>query len=1266
MDFLRKLFGGVAARVNPVPRVVQELQRQAPAPTPANTPRIDINALKVALANDAAKRRNQPRINVGVATPQNIRVGNTVVMPSGSAVSGNGYRPPSNVQKIKAGGKAVAKGFADSSEQFGNFVAATPANPGIKPQDIIEAQARKIKDPNLQAQFREMAYKSLLDRSGIGLNDSKATIGRKAVGSIGGNIAGFAPIGLATKGLKGAQIAKQIGKGSAIGATAGAGTALTRDNPSLKNVAKSAVGGALVGGALVGVAPVARAGNKAVQNRVPVLPTELGSIGKNPKAKNSQNQVGRADPKQTKSSQVQAIQKLLKSEVNKSQDGLSVSPAGRLQQMSAEGQLTQQPKLSSALEGRSLGGHSTIEPLNPATGVKIDRTQLSGKALSLSNKELEMGQALGLTPEQVASAKAGGNYTEPKTRRNQMDRILQNEEQVDLRTQTRRLQGELSNRLGKRNPAVASLNDELELLDLSKSRTTPLARQLPGKKEPSSFGESISQLEEEIKGHHSYPIEKKATWLDYLRTPEHVLKKFGLDQEAKALNKANHEYKLELPKRIDQISAWYDRVGRSPEASKRIFQYLDGQKGAKLAGEELKVATEIKQYFSEFADRLNLPEDKRISNYITHIFDESLVMKEFDPDLEKLIADKVPGSVYDPFTQQRLGAQGYKEDAFQALDAYTKRGVRKVHMDGALEKLSYAAQGLDESGWNYVKRYGDRINMRPMEIDKLMDNFIKNTGVGYKLGQRPVAKVSQGIRRATYRATLGLNIGSATRNLTQGVNTFTELGTKYTGIGYTKVFQAFANRSDELNRVGVLDNSFIEDRALSAVKQNMQKLDKGLFKMFETAEQINRGAAYFGAKSKALKEGRSLQEAIEEGVRVARKTQFTFGAVDTPVWLQGDIPKLFTQLQSYNVKQAEFVTNMINDKEFIKLTRYIGSTVAVYGLMANALGYKPQDMLPFGSNVTEGKLPIGTTPIFNAVDDARRLAVGKGDKAKQAKTTISSFLGALVPGYSQGKKSLGGIKAVNEGGFDKYGAGHVSLDKTKGNYVKAGIFGKYSLKGKTAKDNPEEPKQPAKVEKATDPDPQNRWNNFTEKAREAIAERDPKQYTDKESKRVDQLVKEGKLTESQAFKKRRDIQKVSISSQYDRDIREAYKLDQTDFNAYVAQMSPEKLEKLRELDKRMVEAKLVAKSKFPKAKKVAVKKARVARARTGVKKKSKGSGVRRGKVQEVKAVQATKIGLPRIRAQRISARAVPKLKARRIAKPKGVKISGRKARRIKI
>jgi hypothetical protein len=451
------------------------------------------------------------------------------------------------------------------------------------------------------------------------------------------------------------------------------------------------------------------------------------------------------------------------------------------------------------------------------------------------------------------------------------------------------------------------------------------------------------------------------------------------------------------------------------------------------------VADQIQVYLKQWADRLGLPEDKRIASYITHIFEEGFITKEFDPEIAHLITDKIPGSVYDPFLQKRLGALGYKEDVFAALDAYVKRAVRKVNMDPALAELKSAGAKLDVESYQYVQRLGSRINLRPTEMDNLIDNFIKSTNIGYRFGPRPTANISRKLRGMFYRGTLGLNFGSALRNLTQGANTYAKLGEKYTVVGYSKLFSRLAtNNLDELFSTGVLADNLIDERRLGVYKSVLEKIDPGLFKMFDLAEKINRGAAYFGAKARAIAKGASEKDAIDEAKRLVRETQFAFGKVDTPVAMSSDLAKTLLQLQTYNIKQVEFLKNMIAHKEFGGLIRWTVASLAMVYTIGQVFGMKPSDIIP--------SFRLGGSPLGNALSTLTGLVSPDQTKRDAAKAKLGTMISTLVPAGVQLRKTIQGLKVVGAGeDVTKTGRQRYKVEKTPANTIRAGLFGKNAL-----------------------------------------------------------------------------------------------------------------------------------------------------------------------------------------------------------------------------
>lgn len=540
----------------------------------------------------------------------------------------------------------------------------------------------------------------------------------------------------------------------------------------------------------------------------------------------------------------------------------------------------------------------------------------------------------------------------------------------------------------------------------------------------------------------------KADWLDYFSTPEFVLERLGLGKSAEMLHEAQDVYRATVKKEIEKIIDWKARAN-GPDSSRVIFQYLDGKEldvTKDMTPTEYTVAREIRAYLHDWADRLKLPEDNRISRYITHIFEpgqaaeaEGASMFD-DPELAHIMGEKVAGSVYDPFLEKRLGKRGYKEDAWAALDAYVKRASRKEAMDPVLEQLKEDAKAVDVSAYEYVKKLSHRINMRPTEYDKLVDNFITSRLGISRFTDRPTAFITKKIRGGYYRGFLGLNFSSALRNLSQGANTYAKLGEKYTTIGYSKMLWKLTTHDfAELMDSGILDDAYVQDRKLGVYKTALQKMDSVLFKFFDTAEKINRGSAYYGAKSKALNEGLDPEQAVKYAKRMVRETQFAFSNVDMPVALSSDIMKVATQLQTYNVKQLEFFARMLEHKEYAGLVRWSASSLAFVYTVGRLFGMTPAQLIPT-VQLTGSPFLSGLTSIPGAIGGNPQ------DKTKAEQALGNTLFWGRVPAGFQIKKTLQGFEAW-KAGRDTTATGRTryTIPKNNGTLVQTLLFGKNSL-----------------------------------------------------------------------------------------------------------------------------------------------------------------------------------------------------------------------------
>jgi len=547
-------------------------------------------------------------------------------------------------------------------------------------------------------------------------------------------------------------------------------------------------------------------------------------------------------------------------------------------------------------------------------------------------------------------------------------------------------------------------------------------------------------------------LNKRAGVADYMSTPEYVLERMGLNKEMSSLRSGLEAAEKELPQHIDQIKKWQS-VAPGPESSARIFDHLDGKNVSLLPNEQI-VADEMKAYFQGWAKRLKLPQDHRLSSYVTHIFELSKNGQEFDDEIARVIADKIPGSTYNPFTRPRAGQPDFIRDAWRSAEAYAKRAVRAANMDPALEAIEKVSDTFDPTTYKYVQRFISQANFRPSELDSLIDTTVKQSPIGYRLSERPTALVTGKIRRMIYRAALGLNPKAALINLTQTVNTYSRLGEKNTALGlFDFMKKAATGGLGELEEVGVLSSRFIGDRELQATKSLMDKVDPILFSMFDFAEKFNRATAYYGGRREALAKGLTDQAAIDYAKRIVRETQFNFSRIDTPLALGSDWVKTLGQFMTYPVKQTEFLLRMAKDKNWGGILRFIGASFVVANTYGKVVGMSQKDFIPFIEYITgsRGFQP----PVLQIAGEGRDIVktlldpAADADQKKRQLLESGKRIGALtVPAGGQIRKALEGYQAYEQGrSVSPSGMTRFRIKKNSPEALRSVLLGQYSTAG---------------------------------------------------------------------------------------------------------------------------------------------------------------------------------------------------------------------------
>jgi len=161
-------------------------------------------------------------------------------------------------------------------------------------------------------------------------------------------------------------------------------------------------------------------------------------------------------------------------------------------------------------------------------------------------------------------------------------------------------------------------------------------------------------------------------------------------------------------------------------------------------------------------------------------------------------------------------------------------------------------------------------------------------------------------------------------------------------------------------------------------------------------------------------------EARDYAKNIIEQTQFLYDAVDTPVGLASDTAKTLTQFGTYSIKQAEFLANLLRDRNYMALMRYALAGLAFTYTIGKAFDMKPEELIPFYGSIKRGQLPFGTAPsmkfpweTIKAISDAPDRYGNDRDFEKKITDVATSTIG-LIPGGTQLRKIISPYKPKEE------------------------------------------------------------------------------------------------------------------------------------------------------------------------------------------------------------------------------------------------------------
>lgn len=422
---------------------------------------------------------------------------------------------------------------------------------------------------------------------------------------------------------------------------------------------------------------------------------------------------------------------------------------------------------------------------------------------------------------------------------------------------------------------------------------------------------------------------------------------------------------LESPEDINQR---FERISHSyPMIAKIIDEYISKGKG--LNREQFISLLEDKEKLEDLGiDKAQLEEERKHAN-----LDELFRLKPTvgKLDIQKHLLINYGNHMRDKFNQTRMNAKGANPDVLGNMEDYIRYNAR--YIPTSIFYYKSTALYRDITGRDYKSQFGRGGEGAQNDYQEILNNFIGSV-VGLPNGAdrtlnnifngvfgKPWVRAMFGDRAVTDALGFGMQAVTVLKlGMFRPTAAIAQLGTlmnvtTYSGFnGLTAQAMKDAaltggnttmSEKKMFNKIGLnREDTALETQALMNDKSiyNMtikglpigKFLEKSMF-MFNATDKYTRRVAALVAYRKAISEGKTDAEAVEEAREFVRKTNFDYSDKDAPQIFTrfGSIGKLLLQFRKYPVKEMEFIVDLFKSGDKKAITRFFGQYLVMAGMM---------------------------------------------------------------------------------------------------------------------------------------------------------------------------------------------------------------------------------------------------------------------------------------------------------------------------------------------
>lgn len=397
------------------------------------------------------------------------------------------------------------------------------------------------------------------------------------------------------------------------------------------------------------------------------------------------------------------------------------------------------------------------------------------------------------------------------------------------------------------------------------------------------------------------------------------------------------------------------------ERSEILFDLLDTVKGTpefeKLwtkADEKLQKAyTEMRTITEDFANKMGLNPEERISAYMPHIVPEEMFKGgTLPPEFYGAKINKTPW-----FLKERTGNNIYTKDIVEVFDLYTRGVSKHLYTNPSVDALVKLAQNSGDK-WNV--KYAEKVAGNLLGKPTLLGSMLRDLPLD---GLHDRAKfLAAVVGSLSYAGALAGNIRYQIMSLVQAINTTgAEFGMMRTLKGLAKTatpegwaFIKSVGLADEHAKIfeemkTIVNKTASEIRPLAPSITDVEASIRGITFFASLDENLTK----FGYKALSdVTDAAVSREIVARAVRDAESINHVFGMLGRPAWM-GRVSQsgsaLATQFFSFPFKQTETIVNAS-----MKNPGFFADYMILAGQMQNIAGKFNVDITPFvGTGYTD-------------------------------------------------------------------------------------------------------------------------------------------------------------------------------------------------------------------------------------------------------------------------------------------------------------------------